>query len=152
MLPSTTPETASLVQEWPRKWGTGNRVGVRGLRRFVTRANRLHYTATAKLLHRAGPRAIFAATIGRVRVESRRDLHLPVETGGPPDNRGLGRVRAGAVLEAARTRRLPMAPDQRRRSSPRCWRSALSYRTRQEIIIGFCQSFAQGNLGLPADS
>jgi hypothetical protein len=65
MLPSTTPETASLVQEWPRKWGTGNRVGVRGLHGFLTRANRLHYTATAKLLHRAGPRAIFAATIGR---------------------------------------------------------------------------------------
>ena len=69
MLPSTTPETASLVQEWPRKWGTGNRVGVRGLHGFLPRANRLHYTAIAKLLHRAGPRAIFAATIGRVRVE-----------------------------------------------------------------------------------
>jgi transposase len=40
---------------------TGNTVGVRGLRRFPTRANRLHYTAVAKLLHRAGPRAIFAA-------------------------------------------------------------------------------------------
>jgi hypothetical protein len=155
MLPSTTPETASLVQEWPRKWGTGNRVGVRGLYGFLTRANRLHYTATAKLLHRAGPRtkshlcrdnrAPCASSLGR-------DLHLSVETGGPPDNRGLGRVQAGDVPEAARTRRLPTAPDQRRRSSPRCRRSALSYRTRQEIIIGFCQSFSQRNLGLPAHS
>jgi hypothetical protein len=72
MLPSTTPGTASLVQEWPRKWGT------------VTGRDQ----------------EPFAATIGRMRVESRRDLHLPVETGGPPENRGLGRVRAGAVLEA----------------------------------------------------
>ena len=69
MLPSTTPETASLVQEWPRKWETGNRISVRGLRGFLTRANRLHYTAIAKPLHRAGPRAIFASTIGRVRAE-----------------------------------------------------------------------------------
>ena len=70
--------------------------------------------------------------------------------------RALSREQRELMIAAnnslARTRRLPMAPDQRRRSSPRCWRSALSYRTRQEIIIGFCQSFSQRNLGLPADS
>src|SRR5206468_12719000 len=45
------------------------------------------------------------------------NLHLPVEAGGPPEDPGLGRVRAGAVLEAARARRLPLAADQR-------WRDA----------------------------
>ena len=40
-----------------------------------------------------------------------------VEASGPCENRGLGRIRTGAVLEAAGARRIPVATDQRRRDA-----------------------------------
>jgi hypothetical protein len=46
------------------------------------------------------------------------DLRVPLEAGGPAENRGLGRLRLGAVLEAAGAWRIPLATDQR-------WRDAI---------------------------
>ena len=59
--------------------------------------------ATKPVDFRRGADSLAALVREQLRARSvlGNDLHLPLEAGGPPEDPGLGRVRAGAVVEAA---------------------------------------------------
>ena len=74
---------------------------VNGLRPFLTRCQSAPLYSHRPAASPGGTKThLCRDNRARARRVRGRDLHLPVETGGPPENRGLGRVRAGAVLEA----------------------------------------------------
>ena len=81
----------------------GEMIAVPAGMRVLVATKPVDFRRGADSLAAQGPRAAAARSV------LGDDLHLPLEAGRPPEDRGLGRVRAGAVLEAARARRLPLA-------------------------------------------